>query len=133
MENPVCDAESFQYAHETLKNSGTAGTLDLNANHHTPPHSPALAEGIDLALTRSIDRVATRNPRLESSTKLTVMLRNIPNKLTQIDIANAVKHEGFFGDFDFLYSPIDFKSLIQLPKQTHLGCIGITKVARELL
>lgn len=48
--------------------------------------------------------VATRSPRLASSTReahqsnfdlIKSMLRNIPNKLTQIDIANAVKHEGF--------------------------------------
>jgi RNA recognition motif-containing protein len=42
----------------------------------------------------------------------TLMLRNIPNKLTQLEIADFVKSRNV--NFDFLYAPLDFKSHMNL-------------------
>jgi hypothetical protein len=40
----------------------------------------------------------------------TVMLRNIPNKYTQKMLADVINKEGYKGEVDFMYLPIDFKN-----------------------
>lgn len=37
----------------------------------------------------------------------TMMLRNIPNRYTQVDLIEEVDHLGFSGSYDFFYLPID--------------------------
>ena len=44
----------------------------------------------------------------------TVMLRNLPNKLSQLDIIRCLEEKGFGGSFDFFYAPLDFKSRCNL-------------------
>ena len=44
----------------------------------------------------------------------TVMLRNIPNKLSQLEISEAINSRGFRGLYDFFYVPLDFKSRMNL-------------------
>lgn len=39
----------------------------------------------------------------------TVMLRNIPNKYTQDMVVDRIHMDGFKGDLDFIYLPVDFK------------------------
>lgn len=40
----------------------------------------------------------------------TVMLRNIPNKYSREKLAAQLHEDGFSGDMDFLYLPIDFRN-----------------------
>lgn len=40
----------------------------------------------------------------------TVMLRNIPNKYTQKMLVDVIQKEGYKGEVDFMYLPIDFKN-----------------------
>jgi hypothetical protein len=40
----------------------------------------------------------------------TVMLKNLPNKLTRTDLAKLIDSKGFVGHYDFIYVPIDFKT-----------------------
>lgn len=37
----------------------------------------------------------------------TLMIRNIPNRCTQIELVNELEYLGFAGTFDFLYIPLD--------------------------
>jgi len=47
--------------------------------------------------------------------RTTVMLRGIPLVYTRSDVLNLLESEGFFGRFNFVYVPIDFK------RQRNLG------------
>jgi hypothetical protein len=47
--------------------------------------------------------------------RTTVMLKNLPNKMTRVGLAELIDSKGFAGRYDFLYVPIDFKSC---------GCFG---------
>ena len=40
----------------------------------------------------------------------TVMVRNIPTRLTSLSLIEALREHGFDKTFDFIYSPIDFKT-----------------------
>jgi len=40
----------------------------------------------------------------------TAMLRNIPNKYTQLGLISRLYEDGFRGELDFIYLPIDFKN-----------------------
>merc|ERR1719231_2049328 len=42
--------------------------------------------------------------------KTTVMWKNIPNNYTRDDLLRLVDSEGFAGNYDFFYSPVDFTS-----------------------
>lgn len=53
------------------------------------------------------------SPRSSSSAEdsmTTVMLRNLPNNYTREMLLELVNTEGFLGQYDFLYLPIDFNS-----------------------
>jgi len=41
----------------------------------------------------------------------TMMMRNIPNRYTQQELAEELEDLGFKGSFDFLHAPIDFKTM----------------------
>merc|ERR1719499_2725554 len=41
----------------------------------------------------------------------TMMLRNIPNRYTQLELIEELGTLGFAGSFDFLYSPTDFGTM----------------------
>jgi len=43
--------------------------------------------------------------------RTTMMLRNIPNRYTQQELAEELELLGFKGSFDFLHAPIDFKTM----------------------
>ncbi|KAF4671091.1 hypothetical protein FOL46_000512 [Perkinsus olseni] len=124
---------SFLSAHvSNLHGKWCSGTIDLSDTHDAPAVSGLIIEGLETGLTQQpvdtvrytgsyspssrqqykVNREAQQSPSdgLPPEMLTTVMLRNIPNKLSQMDIANAVKHEGFLGEFDFFYSPLDFKS-----------------------
>lgn len=59
----------------------------------------------------------------------TVMLRNLPNKMTQMDIVNCLHDKGFKGTFDFFYAPLDFKSKCNLG-YAFINCISHEEATR---
>jgi hypothetical protein len=42
--------------------------------------------------------------------RTTLMLKNLPNKLTRTELAKLIDSKGFAGHYDFIYVPIDFKT-----------------------
>jgi len=46
--------------------------------------------------------------------RTTVMMRNIPNTLTREMLLDIINTEGFVGCYDFVYLPMDFKSMAAL-------------------
>ncbi|KAF4676028.1 hypothetical protein FOL47_006829 [Perkinsus chesapeaki] len=121
----VYDANTFRDACETLLSCGTNDVSDTVSGLMIEGLHSGLSPMVDIPnrgngcsyspasrqqykINREVN--STQPEDLPPDMLTTVMLRNIPNKLSQMDIANAVKHEGFLGEFDFFYSPLDFKS-----------------------
>mmetsp|Transcript_19024 Transcript_19024/g.54573 ORF Transcript_19024/g.54573 Transcript_19024/m.54573 type:complete len:302 (+) Transcript_19024:67-972(+) len=46
----------------------------------------------------------------EDTTRTTIMLRNLPRALTRDHLVQLIHDEGFFGEVDFVYLPVDFPS-----------------------
>jgi RNA recognition motif-containing protein len=84
--------------------------LDLDNNIHT--HQPPTTVSTDSNVS-PVPQLSVLPPNAEPE-RTTVMLRNIPNKLTQAEIAECVNNRGYRGIFDFFYAPIDFKSKCNL-------------------
>ena len=82
--------------------------LDLDYKENIRPLylSPALALPDQTVPTPLAEKIDT--PSFPQNT--TVMLRNIPNRLSQAEIVDALNTRGFRGMFDFFYAPLDFKS-----------------------
>merc|ERR1719183_689374 len=62
----------------------------------------------DRAATWSNEKAPRSSPLPPGST--TAMLRNIPNKYTQVGLVECLHDSGYRGQLDFIYLPIDFKN-----------------------
>lgn len=69
--------------------------------------------------TRALDRIlpdpVTPMPELaDGKQRTTVMLRNMPNNYSRSMLLELLDAEGFAGQYDFLYLPMDFQSRASL-------------------
>lgn len=84
-----------------------------------PEHDPTLAVvGTVRKTVTEVPTVPTKHV-LETGTaketRTTVMMRNLPEGFTRTLLLQLLSAEGFFGRFDFIYVPFDFK------RQSNLG------------
>lgn len=77
-----------------------------------PAHSRPNLEPPVRSRTLSADNI-NDDPGCESSDpglRTTVMLRNLPNNYTRMTLLKLLNAEGFIGQYDFVYLPMDFKT-----------------------
>jgi len=88
----------------------TAAAYDCNLLP-IPEHDPTLA-------VRGTVAKAAANHAIElgagKETRTTVMMRNLPEGFTRTSLLELLSSEGFFGRFDFIYVPFDFKRRFNL-------------------
>jgi len=76
-----------------------------------PPPGLEPPPGLDDApSTPESDKAQVEVPASLPANCTTVMLRNIPNKYSREKLAAQLQEDGFRGDMDFLYLPIDFRN-----------------------
>lgn len=69
-----------------------------------PEHNPSLA-----AAGMATEVASKQVVGLGKETRTTVMMRNLPETFTRTTLLDLLSAEGFFGRFDFIYVPFDFK------------------------
>mmetsp|Transcript_26379 Transcript_26379/g.47863 ORF Transcript_26379/g.47863 Transcript_26379/m.47863 type:complete len:353 (+) Transcript_26379:82-1140(+) len=70
---------------------------------------PIPEQGATLAVTGTVTEAAAGK-----ETRTTVMMRNLPADFTRASLLELLGAEGFFGRFDFIYIPFDFKRQLNL-------------------
>merc|ERR1719198_956359 len=73
----------------------------MDAPHARPKTPPTMSAAIDPA------EVGDEMQPAEWMNVTTVMMRNLPNKYSQMMLVEEINNEGFLGAYDFLYLPID--------------------------
>jgi hypothetical protein len=82
------------------------------AHRHARPALPTIAE-------KEVPAVVADG----KETRTTVMMKGLPDTYTRSDLLKLLDNEGFFGRFNFIYVPIDFK------RQRNLGYALINLVS----
>mmetsp|Transcript_20928 Transcript_20928/g.36283 ORF Transcript_20928/g.36283 Transcript_20928/m.36283 type:complete len:361 (-) Transcript_20928:259-1341(-) len=76
-----------------------------------PEHDPTLT------VAGTVTEMETKQviePGAGKETRTTVMMRNLPEGFTRTSLLELLSSEGFFGRFDFIYIPFDFKRQLNL-------------------
>eukprot|EP00928_Gymnodinium_smaydae_P099667 TRINITY_DN9577_c0_g2_i3.p1 TRINITY_DN9577_c0_g2~~TRINITY_DN9577_c0_g2_i3.p1 ORF type:complete len:328 (+),score=61.30 TRINITY_DN9577_c0_g2_i3:82-1065(+) len=79
-------------------------TMSQRGNHQGDGAPPDLVENTPASATA----VAAEGPPVWPENATTVMLRNIPNRYIAEELLAEIMEEGFEGQIDFFYLPIDF-------------------------
>lgn len=100
---------------------GSRGRDSVQTPDVAAPPSPIEPRTPEPEATNSFERSAT--PKTEPSevdympgvgSRMTVMLRNLPNNYSRSMLLELLDSEGFAGRYDFVYLPMDFKSRASL-------------------
>lgn len=84
--------------------------VDCQSMHH-PMYAPASFDNENYNPSQPSQQIsqASRMPSAASETRTTVMLRDLPEAFSRSALLRLLDSQGFFGRFDFLYLPVDFK------------------------
>lgn len=102
--------------------STASGSSLRSTSAHSAQSSSHASDGQQVL---SAEKVPTRRD-LSSDSATSVMMRNLPNGLTQKMLVELLCLEGFAGCFDFLYVPVDFRS------SSGLGYAFVNLVSHEV-
>jgi len=111
-EQPLSEDQSAKGAQSSRRGRRSRASRDF------APGKPMVQEG-SLRRTNALDRIlpdpVVQMPELADGTKrTTVMLRNMPNNYSRTMLLELLDAEGFAGQYDFLYLPMDFQSRASL-------------------
>lgn len=95
-EEAVCSQQPF--AHAAQRRAARGGEERMPA--HVQRRAAARRDMADDGVVTDVKR----------EDRTTVMLRNLPNNYTQAMVLAMLDGEGFLGDYDFVYLPMDFRT-----------------------
>jgi len=106
------DEQSTKGAQGSRRSRRSRGSRDV------VPTKPVAHEG-SMRRTNALDRilpdpVAPMPELADGKKRTTVMLRNMPNNYSRTMLLELLDAEGFAGQYDFLYLPMDFQSRASL-------------------
>jgi len=96
------------HADQTTKASWSGFFTNMSSSS-----APSL-RGAPTCIGIPFDQVADVSELHPATTLTTVMLRNIPNRYTQGMLMSLLDDQGFHGQYDFVYLPMDFRNGINL-------------------
>lgn len=114
----IIDARQYNAPQRSQNRMWTAAPVDTNAvpwatNQPAPTNgrsdSSAASANMRLAVAALIAANGASNPPQAQAWNnvYTVMMRNLPNKVTQKLLLSEINDAGFLGSYDFVYLPID--------------------------
>jgi len=112
------DAQTLSEDQSTKAAQGSRRTRRTRASRDLAPGKSVAQEGSSRR-TNALDRilpdpVAPMPELADGKKRTTVMLRNMPNNYSRTMLLELLDAEGFAGQYDFLYLPMDFQSRASL-------------------
>mmetsp|Transcript_75388 Transcript_75388/g.157118 ORF Transcript_75388/g.157118 Transcript_75388/m.157118 type:complete len:446 (-) Transcript_75388:61-1398(-) len=97
-------------AKTTSKRLSSPSAASPSASAAPAAATAALSSMIPTSTTSTTATAATTVASSAPLERTTIMLRNLPNNYTRGSLLTLLDNEGFGGQYDFLYLPIDFKT-----------------------
>lgn len=111
---PACEGWPWNRVHHEGSTAAEQRATRARTDSDIPVR-PRLKEEADALRARTLsadnaDADSGGEPPADAGPRTTVMLRNLPNNYTRSMLLRLLDDEGFTGEYDFVYLPMDFKT-----------------------
>lgn len=109
---PACGGWSWNRASTAAEQRATRARTDSDIPARPRLNQEAAALRARTLSADQADAIDSggESPEADAGPRTTVMLRNLPNNYTRAMLLRLLDEEGFAGEYDFVYLPMDFKT-----------------------